>query len=153
MKQYLDILQHILDNGVERGDRTDTGTISVFGTQSRYDLRKNFPLVTTKKVWFKGVVHELLWMLSGDTNIKYLVDNGVHIWDEWADESGDLGKVYGWEKLGKRINIRCFTSDPSVKSSLKFLRKAPWARKRVEDLYLAIKRKSGTRSSEKKRRP
>jgi len=95
MKQYLDTLCNILDNGNKRGDRTGTGTTSIFGTQNRYDLRKGFPMMTTKKLWFKGIVHELLWMLSGDTNIKYLADNGVHIWDDWADEDGDLGPVYG----------------------------------------------------------
>lgn len=95
MKEYLDLLQHVLDHGNKRGDRTGTGTISVFGTQTRYDLRKGFPAMTTKKLWFKGVVYELLWMLKGDTNIKYLVNNGVHIWDDWADENGDLGPVYG----------------------------------------------------------
>jgi len=95
MKQYLDTLCHIIDNGNKRGDRTGTGTVGVFGTQDRYDLRKGFPAMTTKKLFFKGVVHELLWMLKGDTNIKYLVDNGVHIWDAWADENGSLGPVYG----------------------------------------------------------
>lgn len=100
MKQYLDQLRYILENGEKREDRTGVGTIGVFGLQSRYDLRKNFPLLTTKRVWMKGVIHELLWILSGSSNIKYLQDNNVHIWDEWADENGELGPVYGvqWRK-------------------------------------------------------
>ena len=95
MKQYHQLLQHILDNGETKQDRTGTGTKSVFGYQMRYDLSKGFPLVTTKKVHFKSIVHELLWFLKGETNIKYLKDNKVRIWDEWADENGDLGPVYG----------------------------------------------------------
>lgn len=99
-QQYLDIMRKIRDEGEHREDRTGVGTRAIFGTQMRFDLSETFPLFTTKRVWFKGVVHELLWMLSGDTNIKYLVDNGVHIWDEWADEEGNLGPVYGqqWRK-------------------------------------------------------
>jgi len=95
MKQYLELCQQILDSGVDREDRTGTGTRSIFGHQLRFDLQKGFPLMTTKKVYWKGVAHELLWFLKGDTNIKYLNDNDVHIWDEWADENGDLGNVYG----------------------------------------------------------
>ncbi|TDO73402.1 thymidylate synthase [Halanaerobium saccharolyticum] len=95
MKQYLEMCQQILDNGVDREDRTGTGTRSIFGHQLRFDLQEGFPLMTTKKVYWKGVAYELLWFLKGDTNIKYLNDNDVHIWDEWADENGDLGNVYG----------------------------------------------------------
>jgi thymidylate synthase len=95
MKQYLETLQHVLDKGVEKTDRTGVGTLSVFGYQNRYNLEDEFPLVTTKKVHPKSIIHELLWFLKGDTNVKYLQKNGVKIWDEWQDENGDLGKIYG----------------------------------------------------------
>lgn len=122
MKQYLDLLDHVLRNGCEKSDRTGTGTISVFGYQMRFDLREGFPLLTTKKLHLRSIIHELLWFISGNTNIRYLHENGVKIWDEWADSDGNLGPVYGsqwrsWPASGGRKIDQLENVIRSVKSS------------------------------------
>ena len=126
MKQYQDLLKHILDNGTEKTDRTGTGTISVFGHQMRFDLNEGFPLVSTKKIHLKSIIHELLWFIKGETNIQYLKENGVKIWDEWADENGDLGPVYGkqwrsWDSKNGEID--------QLKEVLKQLKNSPDSRR------------------------
>lgn len=145
MRQYLDLLQKILDEGVQKEDRTGVGTRSHFGHQLRFDLSKGFPLVTTKKVHIKSVIYELLWFLRGDTNIKYLNDHGVKIWDEWADENGDLGPIYGkqwtaWEALdGTKIN--------QIQNAVDMIKNNPDSRRiivsgwNVGDLQMLIKGK------------
>lgn len=121
MRQYLDLLNHILENGVEKLDRTGTGTLAVFGYQMRFDLQEGFPLVTTKKLHLRSIIYELLWFIKGDTNIGYLKDNGVRIWDEWADSQGDLGPVYGkqwrsWESVDGRTTDQLANVIESIRS-------------------------------------
>jgi len=122
MKQYLNLLNHIIDNGVEKSDRTGVGTLSTFGYQTRFDLSKGFPLITTKKIHIKSVIYELLWFINGDSNIKYLNDNGVTIWDEWADDQGNLGKIYGvqwrsWKKSNENYVDQIKNLMDSLKSN------------------------------------
>ena len=107
MKAYHDLMRHVLEHGIDKSDRTGTGTRSVFGYQMRFDLSKGFPLLTTKNVHLRSIIHELLWFLKGDTNIKYLKDNNVSIWDEWADAHGDLGPVYGKQCATGRLRPDC----------------------------------------------
>jgi thymidylate synthase len=127
MKQYLDLLKHILDHGAEKKDRTGTGTISAFGYQMRFDLARGFPLLTTKKVYTKAVIYELLWLLRGDTNIKFLKDNGVTIWDEWADARGDLGPVYGAQwRAWKRPDG---TAVDQIAQAVEMIKKTPESRR------------------------
>lgn len=127
MKQYHDLLQHILNHGVKKEDRTGTGTISVFGYQMRFNLEEGFPLVTTKKLHLRSIVHELLWFLAGDTNVKYLKDNKVSIWDEWADENGELGPVYG--KQWRSWTTREGGSVDQIKQVVETLKKNPDSRR------------------------
>ncbi|HEX7234794.1 MAG TPA: thymidylate synthase, partial [Nitrosospira sp.] len=127
MRQYLDLMRHVLEHGQKKSDRTGTGTLSVFGYQMRFDLSEGFPLLTTKKLHLKSIIYELLWFLKGDTNIKYLNENGVSIWDEWADENGDLGPIYGrqWRSWpdGKGGHI------DQIKQVVEQIRKTPDSRR------------------------
>lgn len=138
MKQYQDLLRHIMIHGKGKDDRTGTGTISVFGHQTRYDLRKGFPLVTTKKCHLRSIVHELLWFLSGNTNTKYLTDNGVSIWDDWADENGDLGPIYGkqWRNFGGVDQIAQVVEQIKTNPDSRRLIVSAWNPPEVKDMAL-----------------
>ncbi len=127
MQQYLNLLKHILDDGVSKTDRTGTGTISCFGYQMRFDLSKGFPLVTTKKVHTKSIIYELLWLLRGETNIKYLKDHGVSIWDEWAADDGELGPVYGkqWRRWATSSNEETKTEIDQITQVIEQIKKRP----------------------------
>lgn len=133
MKQYLDLLDHVLKNGTEKGDRTGTGTISVFGYQMRFNLEEGFPLLTTKKLHTKSIIHELLWFLKGETNVKYLQDNGVKIWNEWADENGNLGPVYGsqWRSW---LNAKGETID-QISQVIESIKKNPDSRRHIVNAW------------------
>ena len=129
MKQYLDLLSHIIENGVEKNDRTGVGTISTFGYQTRFDLSKGFPLITTKKIHLKSVIYELLWFINGDSNIDFLKSNGVSIWDEWADASGNLGRIYGvqWRSWKKNDNSHV----DQLKNLMESLKNNPNSRRHI----------------------
>lgn len=129
MKQYLDLLRHVKENGVRRGDRTGTGTLSVFGYQMRFNLQEGFPLVTTKKVFFKGLAHEMLWFLQGGTNVGYLNEHGIKIWNDWADENGDLGPVYG--KQWRAWETRTGTSIDQVTKVIESIKSNPESRRHI----------------------
>lgn len=133
MKQYLDLARHIMTNGHACDDRTGTGTVAIFGHQMRFDLADGFPLLTTKKVFTRGIVAELLWMLSGDTNIKTLTDQNVHIWDEWADKNGDLGPVYGeqWRAFGNCDEGTMYPGEDQIRQLVDGLRKSPGGRRHI----------------------
>lgn len=135
MREYLDLMQRILDEGVEKSDRTGTGTISVFGHQMRFDLSEGFPVVTTKKVHLKSVIHELLWFVSGETNIGYLQDNGVRIWNEWADENGDLGPVYG--KQWRRWKTEDGTEVDQLAKAIEMIKTNPNSRRIIVSAWNA----------------
>ncbi|MDB5803368.1 MAG: thymidylate synthase [Betaproteobacteria bacterium] len=129
MRQYLDLMRHVLEHGAQKTDRTGTGTLSVFGHQMRFDLSEGFPLVTTKKLHLRSIIHELLWFLNGETNTKYLKDNGVSIWDEWADENGDLGPIYGYQ--WRHWPTREGGEVDQIKQVLKQLRETPDSRRMI----------------------
>ena len=135
VREYLDLMQRILDAGVEKSDRTGTGTISVFGHQMRFDLSEGFPVVTTKKVHLKSVIHELLWFVSGETNIGYLQDNGVRIWNEWADENGDLGPVYG--KQWRRWKTEDGTEVDQLAKAIEMIKTNPNSRRIIVSAWNA----------------